>query len=283
MSSSLLSPAPALEGPNGLLLVSSPPDISQHSGRVGWAGAFFTELVSAPSGTVDHLHTRYCLVRSCAPLETRNLDSHWTARGPDLQLWRPGERLRGEWRGPARCQFLFISQERAEQCAHRLSERPLAAPKVRRSVARILSALSEDLRDGSPAGALVGDTLITGLLCHIRGQDSVGTVTLSALAHRRLIDYVEAHLNQALSLSALAALAGLGERQFLRAFRASVGESPHQYLLRRRVVRAKALIASAIPLAHVSQECGFADQSQLTRIFVRYMGVTPGRYRRLSR
>ncbi len=283
MTRNLLTPSTPLAGPDGLLAVSSPPVIAKHSGGIGWAGAFFTELVSAPTGRVDHLHMRYCLLRSCVPMEIRNEARSWTTIGPDLLMWRPGERQLGEWRGAARCQFLFIAPERAEQAADGPPKRVLEAPKAKRAVARILSALADDLRDGSPAGVLVGDTLISALLCHIWKEGPLGNVTLSSLAHRRLIDYIEAQLSQSLSLSALASVAGVGERHFLRAFRASVGESPHQYVLRRRVIRARALIDSGVSLAHVTQECGFTDQSQLTRVFVRHTGVTPGRYRIMTR
>ncbi|MEO8804702.1 MAG: helix-turn-helix transcriptional regulator [Burkholderiaceae bacterium] len=73
--------------------------------------------------------------------------------------------------------------------------------------------------------------------------------------------------------------AGLGIRQFTRAFRDATGRSPHQYLLHRRVEQAKALIREGLPLADVAIQCGFSDQSQLTRTFVAQLGTTPGRFR----
>jgi AraC-like DNA-binding protein len=68
-------------------------------------------------------------------------------------------------------------------------------------------------------------------------------------------------------------------RQFCRAFRASTGDSPHQYLLNQRVERAKALIGAGRALSEVALDSGFADQSQLTRTFVQRVGITPAAYR----
>lgn len=283
MTSSLLSTLPPLQGPQGLFSVSRPPEFLVHSGQVGWEGAFFTELVSAPMGRVDHVHEQYCLLRSCAPMQTRSKDGPWTTREPGLVVCRPGERQAGEWRGGALCQFLFIGPERRE---HALFGRPprssAAEGRAARVVERILDALSLDLKEQSPAGSLLGDTLVSAIVCHLWGDSALPSGALGRVAHRRVVDYVEAHLGESLRVATLATLAGLGERQFLRAFRSSLGESPHQYVLRRRVARARLLIDGGASLVDVSQACGFADQSQLTRMFVRRLGVTPGRYRALS-
>ncbi|MCB2101804.1 MAG: helix-turn-helix transcriptional regulator [Rhodobacterales bacterium] len=84
------------------------------------------------------------------------------------------------------------------------------------------------------------------------------------------------------TLAGLAAVAGLSEYHFARMFRASMGESPHAYLLRRRVLRARDLLARpGGTLADVALACGFASQSHLTERFRQLMGVTPARYRRI--
>jgi AraC family transcriptional regulator len=81
------------------------------------------------------------------------------------------------------------------------------------------------------------------------------------------------------SLQELADATGLGVRHLSRAFREATGRSPHQYLLHRRVEAAKVLIRQGLPLAEVAGQCGFSDQSQLTRTFIRHAGTTPGRFR----
>jgi len=79
-------------------------------------------------------------------------------------------------------------------------------------------------------------------------------------------------------LSELADLAGLSRFQLLRAFRREVGTALHAYLIQRRVHLARRLLAGGRPIVEAAIEAGFADQSHLTRAFVRQFGITPGRY-----
>jgi AraC family transcriptional regulator len=146
-----------------------------------------------------------------------------------------------------------------------------------------MNALQTELRSRSPHSVLLGDGLVSGLLSYLasaRGDRPL--VMLDAALHRRVLEVIEANLDHTLLLSELARHAGVGERHFLRAFRGSTGMTPHQYVLWRRVERAKGLIDAGLPLSQVSQACGFGDQSQLTRSFARRFGVTPGRYRARS-
>lgn len=80
------------------------------------------------------------------------------------------------------------------------------------------------------------------------------------------------------SLDGLAAEAGLGRYQFLRAFAQATGMTPHAYLLQRRIHRARQLIGQGHPLAQAAADSGFCDQSHMSRVFVRSFGMPPGRY-----
>lgn len=80
------------------------------------------------------------------------------------------------------------------------------------------------------------------------------------------------------SLDSLAAEAGLGRYQFLRAFARATGMTPHAYLLQRRIHRARQLIGQGLPLAQAAADSGFCDQSHMSRVFVRSFGMPPGRY-----
>jgi AraC-like DNA-binding protein len=84
----------------------------------------------------------------------------------------------------------------------------------------------------------------------------------------------------AISLTELAAIAGLGQFTFLRAFAHYSGMTPHAYLLQRRLYLVRKLIKGGTSLADVSIAAGFADQSHMTRLFVRSYGYTPGSYAR---
>lgn len=97
----------------------------------------------------------------------------------------------------------------------------------------------------------------------------------------RLFAYVDEHLAQPLRLSELAALARLSDDHFLRAFKLAVGQTPHQYVLERRVDHAKRLLAaSAMPAVDVARTCGFHSASHFAVAFRQGVGVTPTEWRR---
>ena len=82
------------------------------------------------------------------------------------------------------------------------------------------------------------------------------------------------------SLGDLAAAAGLSRFHFLRCFRRAAGQTPHADQVSRRVNAARRMLATGGAPADVAVACGFADQSHLTRLFRRLLGVTPGAYAR---
>ena len=85
------------------------------------------------------------------------------------------------------------------------------------------------------------------------------------------------------SLQELADLAGLSRFQLLRRFAAAYGCTPHAFLLQQRAERARGLIRQGSGLAGAAAAAGFADQSHMTRAFVRQFGFTPGAWLRASR
>ncbi len=81
------------------------------------------------------------------------------------------------------------------------------------------------------------------------------------------------------SLPVLARACGVSSFHLCRSFREQVGASPYGYALQRRVVAARERLRSDWTISEVAHELGFADQSHLTRLFLRVFGVTPGEYR----
>jgi AraC family transcriptional regulator len=101
---------------------------------------------------------------------------------------------------------------------------------------------------------------------------------------QRVREYVQAHLNDRLTLTDLAAVACLSPYHFSRSFKQAVGVGPRRYVAQCRLERAKTLIRRTNqPLAWVAQETGFTDQSHLTSVFHRETGLTPGRFRAAAR
>jgi len=96
----------------------------------------------------------------------------------------------------------------------------------------------------------------------------------------RVQDYIEAHLDDRLTLTELAGVACLSPYHFSRSFKQARGVGLHHYVMQRRLERAKTLMRRTNePLALIAQEVGFADQSHLNSAFRREIGVTPGRFR----
>lgn len=98
---------------------------------------------------------------------------------------------------------------------------------------------------------------------------------------RRLVDHIEHHLDQGLPVAELAALAGLSRPHFTRAFQAAVGESPHRFVLRRRLAAARQYLdRGAEDLATIAVRCGFSSHAHLSSAFRAEFGVSPSAYRR---
>ena len=99
-------------------------------------------------------------------------------------------------------------------------------------------------------------------------------------ALRRVREYVVAHIEENISIQALASMVGLSRFHFTRAFKQSEGVTPHQFLLQCRVKRVQELLAATeLPLSHIALAAGFSDQSHCSRRFREFVGITPSRYR----
>jgi AraC family transcriptional regulator len=98
---------------------------------------------------------------------------------------------------------------------------------------------------------------------------------------RQVVDYMNANLQNDIALTDLANLLALSRFHFVRTFKQSTGLPPHQYLLARRVERAKELLAERdLSIAEISRRTGFNGATQLTRAFRKLVGTTPTGFRR---
>lgn len=104
---------------------------------------------------------------------------------------------------------------------------------------------------------------------------------LQAWKAKRVMAYIDERLDHDLRREELSRVVGLSANHFGRAFVGAFGLSPREYILGRRVERAKTLmLRSRQPLAEIAFECGFADQAHMTRTFTRLVGLSPARWRR---
>ena len=149
-----------------------------------------------------------------------------------------------------------------------------------------LSLLSE-LRSEGLGGRLYVESLANILGIHLLRQHSSvkqpslpRSVGLDRATLRRVSTYIEEHLAEDLSLSALAAVAYLSPYHFARLFKASTGFAPHQYVIGRRIERAKLFLSTTNwSLTAIAHAVGFAHESHLALHFKRLTGLLPSSYR----
>lgn len=125
--------------------------------------------------------------------------------------------------------------------------------------------------------------LLTHLVQHYSNvQWQLPTITggLAPVALRNVLEYIEAHLGEPLLLCDLAAQVSLSEYHFARMFRQSMGVAPHQFVMQRRMARAKALLLSSNrSLTDIALACGFNSASHFSNRFKAVKGITPSQLR----
>jgi AraC family transcriptional regulator len=122
-------------------------------------------------------------------------------------------------------------------------------------------------RAGAPAARALPNTQVRG--------------GLAPWQIRKLTTYVEANLDRTITTRCLADIARLSSFHFCRAFRDSFGDSPHGYVIRRRMERAQGLmLTTSASLGQIAADCGLADQAHFNKLFRKFAGVSPGAWRR---
>jgi AraC-like DNA-binding protein len=97
---------------------------------------------------------------------------------------------------------------------------------------------------------------------------------------RRVVEYIEAHLDQAPTLAQLGAVSCMSPYHFARLFRHSTGMPPHRFVVRKRIASAITLLAASdLSVARIGRMVGFRSASHFTTVFRRITGITPSAYR----
>lgn len=141
---------------------------------------------------------------------------------------------------------------------------------------------------GVPLGDVEASTIAHRLAAHLSSEYGPGprpAIPPVGALDRRLVDriaeYVDARVGETITLDQLAGVATLSPFHFARAFRATTGLTPHQFVTARRVERARAqLRATDASVVEVAHAVGFANVSHFRRVFRRELGLLPGEDRR---
>jgi AraC family transcriptional regulator len=165
----------------------------------------------------------------------------------------------------------------------------LATRSPARSTTAILAKLVADASDALDDDREVARTLLLRATLLLRTGDFQPEArrrfrpVLAPWQMRRVIDHIEANLDTSLPLHELASIARLSTSYFSRAFKGASGQTPHAFILSRRIARARQEMLDGVePLAQIALACGFADQAHLARVFRRSAGLTPAAWRRVN-
>ncbi len=151
-------------------------------------------------------------------------------------------------------------------------------------------ALLEESKSETPAGKLYTDSLIQTMTLHLlKNYSNAAAVQeninggLSGYKLRRVQEFINANLEEDLSLAQLAEVADLSQFHFARAFRKSTGQTPQHYLMEQRIERAKQLLSQDdLPIVEISLRTGFKNQSHFTTLFRKFTKFTPKLWREMK-
>lgn len=148
---------------------------------------------------------------------------------------------------------------------------------------QLAKSLIAEFEQTSPADGVYADSLAHTLIVHLIKKYSGTRIRPQTARHglpqrtlARVVEFIDAHLGEDLSLRTIAQVAEMSPSYFLTMFKRSTGLAPHQYLMAKRIDRARALLTETkLPIVDVASQVGFADQSHLTRLMRRHTGLTP--------
>jgi AraC family transcriptional regulator len=167
-----------------------------------------------------------------------------------------------------------------------LSHKPVAIDDT--TISSLGNALLPALSHPGQASQLFVDHILLALGAHVArtygGMRALSPLIRGGLTARQISrakEILASNLDGRVPIKEVARECGLSVSHFSRAFRRSVGAAPHNWLLTRRVDAAKQKLRDGrLSLIDVAGACGFADQSHLTRVFTRMVGISPGAWRR---
>ncbi len=260
------------------------------SKTLGWQG-FGADLVNVSAGLhrIAALKHHRVGVHVGAPVRARCVCnersySRIQAHG-DADVIPAG--LDGQWSDDAACTIfsVWISEDFASRTVEQLelkSDEVRLRPQFQMRDPRfqhLAWALRAELEADDASDPLYAESLCTAMIVRLIGNapsrdDRRRTLAPNTAA--RVIDFIEAHLDQRLTLTDLAAHAGLSVPHFKALFRETLGMPVHQYVVRRRVERARDLLLQGrLSASQIALETGFAHQSHMAHWMNRLLGVTP--------
>lgn len=157
-----------------------------------------------------------------------------------------------------------------------------------------LFQLLQNIEEEYGSNRVYRDGEICSLLIHffaLVGRHAANLENLQSLAPQKeyadrfvyICDYINRHCTENLSLDQISEQAGFSKYYFSRLFREITGTTCHNYVIRRRILYAKNLLAdSSVPITEIAMRSGFNSLATFNRIFKKHLGCTPSEYRQLN-
>ncbi|WP_276751226.1 AraC family transcriptional regulator [Chlorogloeopsis fritschii] len=273
------------------------------SSDVGWNSIDLSyHLLPAAHETPEFFNTRHMVViqtpvLSLVKLE-RKLNNRWRnesfkqgdsivypANVPRLERWH--HKARKEWGSINLCfEPNLVATIAREVVDPDRVELISPAPQPDPLIEHIGLTLKTELESDAAGSYLYAESAATLLSVHLLKKYSTLQPNLPEYQDglpqhylKQVIDYIHAHLDENIRLAELANLANMSQYYFCRLFKQSMGISPHHYLIQQRVERAKQLLKlQGWTIADIALECGFYNQTHLTKHFRQMTGTTPKAY-----
>jgi len=273
-----------------------------HSQDVGWRSLYAAILEEAPfDATEPAIGHPFLIYHVTRPTEvTRKIEGaprERTLIGPRRICLTPGNAVT-HWQHHGRPEILqvYLRQSLYENAVSEMYGCDASSAEIIPRFAvvdplleQLAIAITAGLRDGTAEDGLYIETLAQTLAVHLarmhcsrsRPVRTPRFDTIPGPKMRRLIEFIEENLDRNLSLETMAAEVIVSPRYLPRAFKTAIGQSPHRYVLARRIERAKELLRSTdMPIVDVALASGFSSQSHLSNWFLREVGISPAAYRR---